>query len=229
MKKVGDIFKAHRNYLIIIFVLIIVIIVLIFVNIKEEDTYVNPYLIKTSPTDNFLFLGDSITDYYALDEYYDDLPVVNSGISGNKTTDILDDMKNRVYQYNPTKVFLLIGTNDLTENSENIVSDTYKNIVKIIENIKENRSKAKIYLESIYPINEMVGDIYEDKSANIIELNEKLEEYCNDSSNCTYVDIYSSLADDDNKLKEKYSDDGLHLNSLGYVVVTRELLPYLND
>ena len=62
---------------------------------------------------NYLFLGDSITDFYDLDKYYEGLPVVNSGISGNTTEDILNDMKNRVYNYNPSKVFLLIGTNDL--------------------------------------------------------------------------------------------------------------------
>ena len=54
---------------------------------------------------NYLFLGDSITDFYDLDEYYKDLPVVNSGVSGNTTADILNDMKNRVYNYNPSKYF----------------------------------------------------------------------------------------------------------------------------
>ena len=45
--------------------------------------------------DNYLFLGDSITDFYDLDKYYKDLPVVNSGISGNTIDDILKDMKKR--------------------------------------------------------------------------------------------------------------------------------------
>ena len=41
--------------------------------------------IKTLKDDytNYLFLGDSITDYYDLDKFYEGLPVVNSGISGN--------------------------------------------------------------------------------------------------------------------------------------------------
>ena len=56
--------------------------------------------------DNYLFLGDSITEYYDLDKYYPDLPVVNSGIAGDTTEDILNDMEGRVYQYNPSKIFL---------------------------------------------------------------------------------------------------------------------------
>ena len=35
--------------------------------------------------------------------------------------------------------------------------------------------------------------------------------------------------DEDGNLKSNYTEDGLHLNSLGYVVVTRCLLPYLNE
>ena len=41
--------------------------------------------------------------------------------------------------------------------------------------------------------------------------------------------MYLHLVDDKGNLKEKYTEDGLHLNSLGYVVVTREILPFLND
>ena len=68
---------------------------------------------------NYLFLGDSITEFYHLEDYYDEkLYVVNSGISGNSTYNILDDMYNRVYKYNPTKVFLLIGTNDLSHQTD---------------------------------------------------------------------------------------------------------------
>ena len=43
---------------------------------------------------NYVFLGDSITSRYDLDKYFPDYKykVVNSGIGGNKTSDILDDM-----------------------------------------------------------------------------------------------------------------------------------------
>ena len=65
--------------------------------------------------DNYLFLGDSLTDYFDLETYFPGKPVVNSGIAGNTTDQILESMKTRVYDYNPSKVFLLIGTNDLRD------------------------------------------------------------------------------------------------------------------
>ena len=101
--------------------------------------------------ENIVFLGDSITEYYDLETYYSDYNIVNSGISGNTTDDIINDMKKRVYQYNPSKVFLLIGTNDL--NKGKTKDEIVENIEKIITEIKENRKNSIIYLESIYPVN----------------------------------------------------------------------------
>ena len=221
----------HKYYLItIIIMLIIIIIMSISLLTKENNNFTNPYEVVYESNDNFLFLGDSITDYYYLEEYYDNLPVVNSGVAGNKTTDILSDMKNRVYQYNPTKVFLLIGTNDLDSNDKDIVNTTFNNIKKIIKKIKENRSDATIYIESVYPINSNIKNNVVNNRTNkkIKSLNRKLSNYCKED-NCNYINLYNDLIDEEGNLKEQYTEDGLHLNSLGYIVVTRELLPYINE
>ena len=221
----------HKYYLItIVFMFIIIMVMLILLLFKDNSGFTNPYEVKFSPNDNFLFLGDSITDFYSLEEYYDNLPVVNSGISGNKTTDILNDMKTRVYQYNPTKVFLLIGTNDLDSTDEDIVEVTFDNIKKIVNEIRENRSDATIYVESVYPVNSTIenNSVSNRTNKKIRNLNKKLSSYC-DGENCNYINLYDDLIDDEGNLKEEYTEDGLHLNSLGYVVITRELLPYLNE
>ena len=179
---------------------------------------------------NYLFLGDSITEYYDLGKYFPDMPVVNSGIAGDTTDDILNDMKGRVYDYNPSKVFLLIGTNDLLEDKTN--EEIFNNIKKIVDGIKENRSEAEIYIESIYPVNRsmdkrlyMVGSR---QNKDIIEINKMIKDYCNEE-NLTYINTYDELLDDDGNLKKDYSKDGLHLSSEGYEVVTKTLGKYLNE
>ncbi len=176
---------------------------------------------------NYLFLGDSITDFYDLDKYYNDLPVVNSGISGNTTDDILNDMKKRAYQYNPSKVFLLIGTNDLIHNKSN--EEIVEKVEKIIEEIKENRSKAEIYLQSIYPVNYKLSPnmVKNRKNDDIKEINEKLEDYCEDND-ITYIDMYDLLKDKDDNFSSEYTKDGLHPNDDGYEVITKELKKYLD-
>ena len=179
---------------------------------------------------NYLFLGDSITEYYDLDKYFPDMPVVNSGVAGDTTDDILNDMKGRVYDYNPSKVFLLIGTNDLLENKTN--EEIVDNIKRIVEEIRNQKSAVSLYLESIYPINRntdkklyMVG---KRQNSDIIEINGMLEAFCKDSG-IEYINTYDKLLDGDGNLDKQYTKDGLHLSEKGYAVVTDVLSQYLEN
>lgn len=218
-------------------ILIFCLTVLLLVQNTESDKVEqkgikNPYDIEVSASDNFVLLGDSITEWYPIEEFYDELPVVNSGVAGYQTKDVLEHLKKMVYIYNPTKVFLLIGTNDIKEdpNEEEVVS----NIQKIIDGIHELRPKAKVYLQSIYPVNnvdeEKVNkDTVGGRSNKVIKrINQKLRQYCKDTD-VTYIDVYSELVNQDGNLDLKYTEDGLHMSNLGYLRVTKTLLPYFQD
>ena len=192
------------------------------VKVKTIKAYKDRYIIP----ENIVFLGDSITDYYDLDKYYPDNNVVNSGISGNVADDILSDMYNRVYKYNPSKIFLLIGTNQIPvgDSDDDIVED----IKKIVNIIHENRPIAKIYVESIYPVNKGL-----DKNAvknrdndRIVELNKKINNAIKSIDYVEYINIYDELVYKNN-LNEEYSDDGLHLNDKGYEIVTNIIKRYI--
>ena len=103
--------------------------------------------VKIVTDQNIVFFGDSITEAYKVEEFFPDTFVVNSGIGGNRTKQLLDRIKQDVYSYNPSKVFILIGINDLNGGvSEEEILD---NIQKVINGIKINRKYANIYIESI--------------------------------------------------------------------------------
>lgn len=194
---------------------------------KKED------IVEKVVDNNYLFLGDSITEQYDLKEYYEGYPVVNSGVSGDFTSSIVENMKKRVYDYNPSKVFLLIGINDLRNGKD--VSEIVSNTKEIIELIKENRPYSEIYLESIYPINKTDDDKISDSVKNIkfdnekiIEVNDLLKDLAKDEK-ITYVDLYNKLIDDDGNLNISYTKDGLHISSAGYECITKELMKYIKD
>lgn len=232
--------KRKKSNLLVKFVFVIIIVLGCFFiidyigifksKVKVVTKEVTKEVTKVVVDDNYLFLGDSITDFYDLDHYYKDLPVVNSGISGNTTDDILDNMKERVYQYNPSKVFILIGTNDLIHDKS--VEEVSDNIQKIIDEIQENRPYCKIYLESIYPINNTDDDKIDNNMVNkrnnndIKKINEKLVEIAK-SEKITYIDMYSLLKDEDDNLKLEYTKEGLHMSDQGYDVITKELMKYI--
>ena len=197
-------------------------------------TYISPKVVEKAVTkevvvmdDNYLFLGDSITDFYDLDEYYEGLPVVNSGIDGNDTQDILDDMENRVYQYNPSKVFLLIGTNDIDHGDS--LDSIVDRIEQILLEIREIRPYAELYLESIYPVMEGEKAVNSRTNEKIITINKRLEDFCK-KEQITYIDMFDLLVDSSSEkvqINPKYTKDGLHLSDEGYDVVTNEVKKYL--
>lgn len=162
MTKNQDMIKNKLLILIpvIIGIILLLITILIIVyhpkkNCKKNDVQIKYKEILEKDLrkqDNIVFLGDSITDYYPIDSIFTDLPIVKSGVSGYTTDDILKRMDSMVYQYNPTKVFILIGTNDINSEDDK-KEDTINKIKEIVEKIKKKRKKAKIYLESIYPVN----------------------------------------------------------------------------
>ncbi|MBQ8681853.1 MAG: hypothetical protein IJ509_02975 [Bacilli bacterium] len=175
---------------------------------------------------NYLFLGDSITNRYEINKYFSDIPFVNSGVEGNKTSDILADMQGRIYDYNPTKVFLLIGTNQLEFESED---EIFEGIESIVEEIKDNRPFATIYVESIYPVNSNInGPARKKSNEKIKNINNRIKEYSL-NNNVIYIDVYSSLLDNDGNLNKKYTIDGLHLSDDGYEKVSEILKKYVKE
>ena len=120
-EKIRKVISSKIFILTFILILLFTCIILFYLLIEKDEKVVktNPYDIELSSMDNFVFLGDSITDYYPIDELYDGMPVVNSGIAGYTTEDILNNLDNMVTIYNPTKVFILIGTNDMERDKSN--------------------------------------------------------------------------------------------------------------
>ena len=195
--------------------------------VKEKETVVEKVV-----DENILFLGDSITYAYDLDKYFEKHRVVNSSVLGVRTGGILEDMKKRVYDYNPSKVFILIGINDLIVDKKD---DVVPNIKSMITLIKENRPYAKIYLESIYPINKTdngkLSGALKDKAVtndDVKEVNSELVKV-SEELGVTYIDVFSKLVLEDGNLDLKYTDDGLHLNSFGYDAVTEVLSKYVEE
>ena len=196
---------------------------------KKEAALKSRAAFKTN--ENILILGDSITELYPIDEIYGGLPVIKSGVSGYKTTDILERMDEMAYKYNSTKIFLLIGINDIAyDTSTEKVDETLNNIKTIIKNLKENRKNATLYVESIYPINRELNQnkINEDINETIINMNTEIKNICKENK-CIYINMHDELTDSNGEFNEKYTNDGVHPNALGYARITKNLIPYIYD
>ena len=177
-----------------------------------------------------VFIGDSITDFYPLDEHYLDLPLAtyNRGIAGDMTTGVLKRLQTSLFDLAPSKIVLMIGINDLDcgRSNETILAN-YKEILK---KIKAALPDAKVFCMSVLPQHEAAESFLpttvEENNKRIAALDEEIAS-CAHSFDYTYVDVASSVSDDKGRLRKELSDDGLHLNAAGYVIWTSVLKPYL--
>ena len=176
---------------------------------------------------NYVFLGDSITDFYDFDNYFDNkYSIVNSGMNGNRVDDILKNMNDRVYRYNPSDVVILIGINDILYKNSS-TDEVTKKIEKLTKQIKKHNPYCNIYIQSIYPTNDKWkkehNDSVPDESIlkeKILKINKNIKKYCKENK-ITYINVHDSLVNKDGYLDNKYTNDGLHPNEKGYEIITK--------
>lgn len=161
-----------------------------------------------------MFLGNSITEGGNWKKLLNDSTVINRGISGDITFGILHRL-DEIIKHKPSKLFLLIGINDISKNIPDEI--ILENLLTIISKIHSGTPATKIFVQSILPTNNSFKEFPRnyDKNDHVITINTQLKKYA-DRMNYTFVDLYSGFLDKESKLETKYSSDGLHLNSLGY-------------
>lgn len=177
-----------------------------------------------------VFAGDSITEGFPIHELFPQgLQLYNRGIGGINSIQLLDNLDAHILNLRPSKVFLLIGTNDIQmgETPEAIAD----RIVRICAHIREMDTKTMVCVLSVYPTNSTkalyrhaVGDR---DNATICRLNACIREKLLSVPEIGYIDLHAALRDADGNLAEAYTTDGLHISVEGYQRIVRLLLPYM--
>jgi lysophospholipase L1-like esterase len=177
---------------------------------------------KKSPlkVGDIVFLGNSITqggkDWSKRFNYPN---IRNRGIGGDVTDGILARIR-EIYYYKPRAVFLLIGINDLYNNSPSDPSPKYiaNNIVKIAYLIKKESPNTQIFVQTTLPINrlDLIGKVNNEKiKENITIINTLIKK--NENINIyKVIDLYSVFVNDEGLIKSEFTHDGVHLNERGY-------------
>ena len=175
---------------------------------------------------DIVFLGNSIMDFTDWNELLQLKEARNRGISGDISFGVLERL-DEVTEGKPAKVFVLIGINDISRNiPDSIILDNYK---KIIRRIKSESPKTKIYFNTLFPVNNTFTDrAHFNKDEHILYINEELKKI-GTTEKITVIDIHLQFLDADKRLDKKYTYDGLHPNSEGYLKWSKILKPYVED
>lgn len=190
---------------------------------------------------NITLIGDSITEYipYIIDKNAKtgfNIPLITNKISNNDITFYICGVSNigvgSYHKYIWKNVIkdkidcfvLLIGINNLLRpdcdnDGKKTLNDTFEKIKSFIENILS--TNKNILVELLYPTN----DINLNKKVSI--LNQKLKEYC-EYNNINYLDLYNLLLDTNGLINSNYTNDGLHPNETGYILILEQIINKIN-
>ena len=184
----------------------------------------NAALKPPTPGENrVVFFGDSITDFWPIDEYFPGKPYINRGIGGQTTPQMLVRFRQDVIDLLPKVVIILAGTNDIAGNTGPMrLEDIESNYASFSELARVH--DIKVIYSSVLPVHNYTPkaqDLFAQRSPEkILALNRWLKEYCATASNgCTYLDYFSAVVDDKGLLKKDLADDGLHPNAAGYKIM----------
>ncbi len=178
------------------------------------------------PTD-IVFLGNSITDGGEFTELFGMNNVKNRGIN----SDVIDGVKKRLHQVtkgHPSKIFLLIGINDVSHgHSVTELSRRYENLVK---EIKTQTPQTKLYLQSLMPIDNTFGRYknLKGREQTIIDFNKEIKKIA-ERNGAEYIDLWPALENGEGSIRKEFTNDGLHLTGAGYRAWAELLMPYVKD
>jgi lysophospholipase L1-like esterase len=178
--------------------------------------------LKKQPFDpkRVVFMGDSITIGWHLEESFPGKPYVNRGIGGQTTPQMLVRMFPDVIGLKPAAVIILAGTNDISRNTGPETPTMIEENLQAMTELAQAHG-IKVVLCSITPIADYGPNKMSEgrPPADILKLNAWIEAYAA-RAHAVYADYFSALVDNAGLLKPGISRDGLHPNPDGYKLMT---------
>jgi lysophospholipase L1-like esterase len=166
-----------------------------------------------------VFLGDSITDGWNLEQTFRGKPYVNRGISGQTTPQMLVRMYPDVIALKPAALIILAGTNDIARNTGPATLSTITDNFRAMTDLAKANG-VRIILCSVLPVSDYTSRKQTDRRppGDILKLNAWLREHAA-KTGAIYADYFGAVVDSKGMLKDGLSGDGLHPNASGYALM----------
>jgi lysophospholipase L1-like esterase len=174
-----------------------------------------------------VFMGDSITDSWDDPRYggfFPGKPYINRGISGQTTPQMLIRFRRDVIELRPKVVVILAGTNDIAGNTGPTTLEAIQDNLASMAELATAHG-IRVVFASVLPVSDyelrdgkQIVQTVRRPPEKILALNKWTRDYAATHGH-GYLDYFSAMVDDKGFLKNELSDDGLHPNAQGYVVM----------
>ncbi len=201
-------------------------------DVPKDNTYTDYYHQRAShfatlpvDSDDIIMLGNSLTDNARWNEIFDNPNIKNRGIIGDIVQGIYDRV-DFITCGHPQKIFILSGVNDV---SHHLTPDSIARAMdKLITKIKKDSPETQVYLQSWLPINNsfkryknMIG-----KEMVMLQGNVLFEQVAR-KHGIPFINLFPWMADSTCTLPREMTNDGLHVNDIGYKIWRDEIAKYI--
>jgi lysophospholipase L1-like esterase len=172
-----------------------------------------------------VFTGSSLMEMFPVEKFAaeegPDFPVVyNRGVGGWRSGDMLLCLNEMVIDLQPRRVFINIGTNDLSDASVTIDA-LIARYDEILSRIVAAVPGVEIILMAYYPINYEAADegmkanLRIRTNARICEANAAVEAL-GARRGYRFINVNAPLMDCEGRLRADYTIEGMHIKEIGY-------------
>jgi len=161
-----------------------------------------------------VFVGSSTFRFWkSLESDFAEFKAVNRGFGGSTFPDINHFVDRIVTRYNPAKVVVYAGTNDIAE-LHHSGEDIFHDFQEFVHKVQAKVPKAEIYFisMSMAPSRLQYADKYDKGNAFI-------REYIQKNKHLHYIDVVPSMHKPNGDLRVfLFGFDQLHMNKMGYAL-----------
>jgi lysophospholipase L1-like esterase len=192
---------------------------------RNRPEFVELYNAYNSTAD-IVMLGDSLTHLANWNELLPEQSILNRGIAGDRTSDVLARLK-AIRKAKAEYIFLMIGINDLYQNVD--IKTVRQNIGKIVDELTAFDTTRRVFLQSTLPCNATMNVACSPVLPLVTDLNSFLAEFADSHDRVEFLDLVDLLSDEKQMLSSAYTYDGLHLNSAAYEIWVKEINKVLDE
>ena len=182
---------------------------------KEISAYEQMDRTNPPPKGADLFIGSStIRLWKSLAEDFPDRRIINRGFGGSEIVDSTHFADRIIFPYQPAKVFLRAGGNDLWAGKS--VEQVFADFEEFVSKIQAKLPETEIVFISLSPSIARWRQADKEKA-----VNDLVEKFARHSPRVRLIDAWSVPLDSDGKPRpELFMPDKLHFNPEGYKLLT---------
>ena len=197
------------------------------------------FLNPTAKKGQILFTGSSLMEQFPITEiarsHGIDKLIYNRGISGYTTDDFIAEINTVLFDLEPSKLFINIGTNDIRNRKgiANWNSHLLSNYDIILNQLKSRLPECEVYMMAYYPVNPIVAKDDFIKQMLKIRTNEALHivnqqlAKLAETYDFHFINANKGLCDDEGNLRAEFTKEGMHMFANAYEIVFENIKKYI--